>query len=317
MRRGATCRARSRLPRARDREPDRPLRRDDRPRRHRRRERPREPGALRRGRGQAADRADRRSVHRQEADRALARARRERALRIAAGSRRCRACLVAGRDGGARRSRGRRSFGSRAPARDRDGSGRDHDLREPGADGRRGRARAARRGRGAMRALGARLHRDRRGDRIGRAALLLRRRVGRRDPGAVPHGRGAALRARDRGPRTRRARRGRTGAGRAVPSARAARLAEHPQPPARLRALRPPRRVAHRPPPRPRRRGAPAAPIDARARGFPGRPRPRGGTRSAHRWDERRARVGAQRRLRRRRAARDHELPELRQSREA
>ncbi len=106
-------------------------------------------------------------------------------------------------------------------------------------------------------------------------------------------------------------------AGRAVPPPRVARLAQHPQPPPRLRALRPPRRVAHRSPSRARRRGAAAAPVHARARGFAGRPGPRSGARSAHGRDERGARVGAQRRLRGRHAARDHELPELRQSREA
>ena len=87
--------------RAWDREPDRPLRRDHGPRRDRRRERPREPGALGRGRGQAPDRADRRSVHREEADRGEPRARRERPVRVAAGPRRGRARVVARRDGGA------------------------------------------------------------------------------------------------------------------------------------------------------------------------------------------------------------------------
>ena len=53
-------------------QPRRPLRRDDRPRRHRRRVGAREPGARRGRRRQAAVGAGRRSVHRQEADRGLA-----------------------------------------------------------------------------------------------------------------------------------------------------------------------------------------------------------------------------------------------------
>ena len=151
----------------------------------------------------------------------------------------------------------------------------------------------------------------------GRAALLLRRRARRRDPGAVPHGRGAALSARDRGSRAGRAGRGRARAGRAVPAPRAARRAEHPQPPARVRALRPARRIAHGSPSWTGRGGAPPASVDARARGVARRPRPRRLARSAHGGHERGARVGAKRRLRRGHAARDHELPELRQSREA
>ena len=77
----------------------RPLRRDHRSRRHRRRVGAREPGARRGRRGQAALGAGRRSVHRQEADRSVARARRGRAGRVAAGLR-CRGtCVVAVGDG--------------------------------------------------------------------------------------------------------------------------------------------------------------------------------------------------------------------------
>ena len=76
-----------------DRERARPLRRDDRPRRDRRRVRAREPGARRGRRREAPVRADRRPVHGQEADRGLARARRGRARRVAAGLRRRRARL--------------------------------------------------------------------------------------------------------------------------------------------------------------------------------------------------------------------------------
>ena len=63
-------------------------------------------------------RADRRPVHRQEADRGVARARRARARRVAAGLRRGRARLVARRDG-ARRRRHRRPPRPRAAARGR------------------------------------------------------------------------------------------------------------------------------------------------------------------------------------------------------
>ena len=51
-------------------------------------------------------------------------------------------------------------------------------------------------------------------------------------------------------------------------TARAARLAEHPLARVDLRALRPPRRLAHRPPARPRRGRAAAATLAARARGL-------------------------------------------------
>ena len=77
----------------------RPLRRDDGPGRHRRRLGAREPGARRRVGREAAVRAGRRSVHGQEADRGLGRARRARARRVAPGLRRGGARLVAVGDG--------------------------------------------------------------------------------------------------------------------------------------------------------------------------------------------------------------------------
>ena len=112
------------------------LRRHDRPRRHRRRERAREPGARRGRRGEATLGADRRPLHGQAADRGLARTRRARPRRVAPGLRRRRARVVAGRDG-ARRGRCRRPPRPGAAARARHGALGDHDLREPGADGRR------------------------------------------------------------------------------------------------------------------------------------------------------------------------------------
>ena len=74
----------------RHRQPDRPLRRADRPRRDRRRLGAREPGSRGLGR-EAAVGPDRRPVPRQGADRGVARARRARARRRAAGLRRGRA----------------------------------------------------------------------------------------------------------------------------------------------------------------------------------------------------------------------------------
>ena len=76
-------------------------------RRHRRRVRARERRARGGRPGQAAVRPDRRPVHRQEADRGVARARRERPRRVPAGLRRRRARLLA-RGDGARRRRHRR-----------------------------------------------------------------------------------------------------------------------------------------------------------------------------------------------------------------
>ena len=96
-----------------------------------------------------------------------------------------------------RRRRRRRPPRPRAAPRARPRAVGDHDLRVAGADGRGRRARPARRGRGArLRALGAAVHRDRRGHRPRRAARLLRRRGRRRDPRRAAHRRVPALRAR-------------------------------------------------------------------------------------------------------------------------
>ena len=172
----------------------------------------------------------------------------------------------------------------------------------PGADGRGRPAGVPRGGRGGLRALGAPLHADRRGHRHRRAARLPRRRDARRDPGAPADRRGARATRRAAAAHPRRAP---AAEPRAAGAARAARLAERPQPRLDLRALRPPRRLAHGAPARAstppccgsgprcagsRSRSTARAPDAARS--------PRTGGRAG------RPRGGAQRRLRRRRAAR-------------
>ncbi len=316
MRRAPAHRARAQGAGARDRERRPPLRRDDRPRRHRRRERARQPGAGRGGRRQAAVRPDRRPVHGQEADRVEPRARRARPRRLAPGLRRGRARVFA-RGDGARRRRHRRPPRPRPAARGGDGALGDHDLGEPGADGRGRQPRAAGRRRGGLRPLGAGACPDRRGDRDRGAPRLLRRRARRSDPRRASDRRGASVRRAQAAATSGRAR---PGSGRAADEgrpARAARLAEPPQPRLGLPPLRPARRLAHGSPAGPRRRRSPPAPLVPRARGQPrrlGADRP---ARPAHRRSDGRDRSGAQRRLRRRRAARDHRLPQLREPREA
>ena len=83
----------------------------------------------------------------------------------------------------------------RVPLRE-DGHGAvgDHDLREPGADGRNGAARDARSRRGGARALGAPACGDRRGDRDRRAPRALGGGDRRRDSRASPHRRMPPLR---------------------------------------------------------------------------------------------------------------------------
>ena len=104
------CRAPARRPRHagrrdRPRQPRRPLRRDHRTRRDRRRVGAREPGARRGRRRQASHRPGRRPVHGQEADRGLGRARRVGPRRVAAGLRRRRPRLLALGDGARLRDR--------------------------------------------------------------------------------------------------------------------------------------------------------------------------------------------------------------------
>ena len=175
----------------------RPLRRDDRPRRDRRRVGAREPGARRGRRREAAVGAGRRPVHRQEADRGLARARRARARRVAAGLRRRRARLVARRDG-ARRRRRRRPPRPRAAARGRHGAVGDHDLRSRRSGWSRssGRSCSTRSTRCCAR-WELPCTRDRRGDRHRRAARAsATTRSSATIPARVPHRRVPALRGR-------------------------------------------------------------------------------------------------------------------------
>ena len=132
-----------------------PLRRDDRPRRHRRRERARQPGARRGGRATSGP-----SV--QIGDPFTGKKLIESSLELVE-----RGLVESLQDCGAaglasslaemarRRRRHRRPPRPRPAARGGDGALGDHDLREPGADGRGRPPRAAGRGRGGLRPLGA------------------------------------------------------------------------------------------------------------------------------------------------------------------
>ena len=173
----------------------RPLRRDDRPRRNRRRVGARERRAERGRRRQAPLGPGRRSLHRQEADRGLARARRVGSRRVAAGLRRGRPRVVPVGDGG-RRRRDRRPPRPRPAPRGGHGAVGDHDLGVAGADGRGRPARDARGGARRVRALGAAVHGDRRGDGFRRAARVLRRRRRGRDPRGAADRRVSAVRGR-------------------------------------------------------------------------------------------------------------------------
>ena len=200
-------------------------------------------------RRQAAVGPGRRPVHRQEADRGLARAGRVGPRRVAPGLRRSRSRLGAVGDGRGRRGP-RRPPRPRAAPRRRDGAVGDHDLGVARADGGGRPAGDARRGARRVRALGAALHGDRRGDRLGRAEGVPRRRCRGRDPRESVDRRVPALRG--------RAARG--GAAGAAPRAAGVRRGRSD------RAVRPPRRLAHRPPARPRRRRPAPAAVTAWAR---------------------------------------------------
>ena len=302
--------------RERPRQPRRRVRRHHGARRNRRRVGARERRARGGRRRQAAERPGRRSLHGKEADRGVGRARGGRPRRVAPGLRRRRARVLAFRDGSRDGDRPRARPGA-APRRG-DGAVGGHDLREPGADGRGYPAADARCGRSALRALGAAPRRDRGGHRFGSPAGSLGGRGRGRDSGALPHRRVPALPDRARtaaAPEapSQRAGRARTDGG----AARAARLAERPQPRADLPQLRPSRRLAHGAPSGVGcSRAAPAARV-SRARGLARRPGPADEPRSTHRRRARRARGRAERRVRRWRAARPHGLPQLRQPREA
>ena len=126
--------------RRRGRQRGRPDGRLDRPRRDRRRLGAGLGRARRGRRREAADGADRRPLRGVEGARVLPGAAREGAARLAAGPRRRRPHLLGGRDGLGRRGRDRHRRRPGAAARGRHGALRDHGLRVPGADARRGRA---------------------------------------------------------------------------------------------------------------------------------------------------------------------------------
>ena len=152
----------------------------------------------------------------------------------------------------------------------------DHDLGEPGADGRGRPAGVPRRRRGGVPALGAPLRR--RSARSPTPASCVPSTTARRSarsPRASSPTRRRATASRRCRASTRRSRSCRPRPARPRRAARAARLAEHPQPGLDLRALRPPRRLANRPPARARRGRAAAAAVAPRARRLARRARPR------------------------------------------
>ena len=194
----------------------------------------------------------------------------------------------------------------------------DHDLGEPGADGRRRPAGAARAVEEVCERWELASRADRRGDRHRRAPLPLRRRARRRDPGRATSRRRRPRyeveHARGRRPRRRRLRRGRRDARRCSSCSRSPNVRSRAWIYRRYdhlvgsRTVRRPGLDAAVLRLRPSLRGL-AVSLDGSGRIAPARP--------AHRRRARRARGGAQRRLRRRRAARVHRLPQLRQPREA
>ena len=236
---------------------------------------------LRRGRrGQAPDRAGRRSVRGEEAARVLARAAGARAARLAAGPRRGGADVARRRRWPPRARSGSTSTSAQgAPARGRHGAVRDDGLASPRSGCC---AWSSRRNVDAVLALCEKWEVERRGDRRGHRHRPRARARGRR-----ARGRHAGARARRRlpavRPRAREARREpiypppRLGAlaadgDAARDAARAARQPEHRLAPAAVRAVRRDRAVAHGAPPRAGRRGG------ARASGDSG---DRSGTRRA------------------------------------
>ena len=139
------------------------------------------------------------------------------------------------------------------------------------------------------------------GHRAGRRVPALRPRAGRADASRCTRRRAAA----DRRARPRR------------DAARAAALRQPRLAPVGVRAVRLPRRLAHGAPPRAGRRRRARAAGRLRDRGLDRRQRPPRRLRSLPRRGRGGARVLGQPRLRRRRAARADQLPQLRQPREA
>ena len=281
--------------------------------------------AVRRGRLQAPDRADRRPVRGVEADRVLPGAAGARDAGVAAGPGRRRAVLVVVGDGVQGRGRARPRRGARAAARGRHGALRDHDLRVAGAHAVRGRARrgSASCARCASAGTCAPPRSGRSPTRAGcacstatswsatcrsrRSSTTARCTTSSREPPDEPiyPDPPARLAA---GRRLRR------------DAARAARRALDRLEAVRLRAVRPDRRLAHRAPAAGRRRrraDAGQRRRQRRDRGLDRRQRAAGGVRPVHRRGRGRARVRPQPGLRGRRAARPDQLPQLRQPREA
>ena len=260
--------------------------------------------------------ADRRPVHREEADRGEPGADRGPARGVAPGPRRRRPRLVAGRDGrraGARASTSTSTAsrcGSRTSRRSRSCSRRARSGWSPSSP------RPARGRGGGLPEVGARLRRHRRGHRLGRAARVLRGRGGRRDPGRLPHRGDAALRGRDRDPGARAAARARPRASGATScwrcSARRTSAAAGPSSSATTTSSARAPCAGRGWTPRCSACGRPCAGSPSRSTGPDARRR---STRAGR--GPRRLRGGPQRRLRGRAAAGDHRLPQLRQPGEA
>ena len=241
--------------------------------------------------------------------------------------------VVLGRDGGQGRGRDRPARAPRPAARGRHGAVRDHGLGVPGADAVRRRARAA-----CEDVLAVCARWEVNATAIGEVTDTRRLRVFDGDDAGRRHaGHGAGRRVPGLRPRARRARDA------AVPGAAsrccaaddpgeillgAARLREPRVAQVGVRAVRLDRRLAHRPPARAGRRRRAACcddrdgrPSDgaraARDRGRDRRQRPARRRRPVPRRGRGRARVLGEPGLRRRRAARADELPELRQPGEA
>ena len=172
--------------RQRRRQPRGADRLQDRPRRHRRRQRPGEPGVRRDARREAPERPGRRPVHREEAHRGLPRAHPSQARGEHAGPRRRRPHKFEQRDGQQGAGGPRHPRRPRAAARGRHGALGDHDQREPGAHAGDRHGRTAPGGARRLRPLGPRLHRHRRGHRQQDAAHLLARRACGGHPRAAP-----------------------------------------------------------------------------------------------------------------------------------
>ena len=167
-------------------------RRQDRARRHPRRDDG--IGRVRRQRRrEAADRAGRRPIHREAPDRGVPRIDGRRRDRRDPGHGRGGAHLVGGRDGRQRRPRHRARSRPRAGARNRHEPLRDHAERKPGADADGAAPRQRGRGPARLREMGTRFRGDRARDRDRPADPQDARRARRRHPGRAAGRRGTAI----------------------------------------------------------------------------------------------------------------------------